>query len=98
MWTDLFINAICDGNDLYDELYSETAHVYLDVDDVVQSVGTEFLVQSTSPIVGFTNSIDFVDLITHISNFQQPSYGVIIGSSVTGQLEFLFKPLAFVPL
>ena len=75
-----------------------TVRQLFDVDDVVQSVGTEFLVQSTSPIVGFTNSIDFVDLITHISNFQQPSYGVIIGSSVTGQLEFLFKPLAFVPL
>ncbi|PFX25190.1 Retrovirus-related Pol polyprotein from transposon 17.6 [Stylophora pistillata] len=37
MWTTLFVNANCDGNDLYDELYGETA-VYLDIEDVARSL------------------------------------------------------------
>jgi len=37
LWASSFISAICDGNDMYDEVYCDTA-VYLDV-DVVLSVG-----------------------------------------------------------
>ena len=78
LWTSLFVNAICDGNDLYDEQYGDTA-VYLDVEDVVQSVGTESNVQSISASVGFTNVHVFADLAAHVSNVQQPCYGVLIG-------------------
>ena len=38
LWASSFISAICDGNDMYDEVCGDTA-VYLDVEDVVQSVG-----------------------------------------------------------
>lgn len=78
LWASSFISAICDGNDMYDEVYSDTA-VYLDVEDVVQSVGTECNVESVSAIFGFTDANDFADLAAHISNVQQPSYGVLIG-------------------
>lgn len=78
LWTSLFVNAICDGNDLYDEQYGDTA-VYLDVEDVVQSVGTDCNVQSISASVGFTNVHGFADLAAHVSNVQQPCYGVLIG-------------------
>lgn len=77
LWASSFINAICDGNDMYDELYGDTA-VYLDVEDVVQSVGTECNIESVSAIFGFTDANDFADLAAHISNVQQPSYGVLI--------------------
>ena len=43
VWVDLFTNAICDGNKLYDELYCDAA-VYLDVEDVVDAVGGIYLV------------------------------------------------------
>ena len=33
----LFVNAICDGNAVYDEFYSDTA-VYLDVENVINAV------------------------------------------------------------
>ena len=78
LWTSLFVNAICDGNDLYDEQYGDTA-VYLDAEDVVQSVGTECNVESISASVGFTNVHGFADLTAHVSNVQQPCYGVLIG-------------------
>ena len=78
LWASSFISAICDGNDMYDEVYGDTA-VYLDVEDVVQSVGTECNVQSISAVFGFTDANDFADLAAHISNVQQPSYGVLIG-------------------
>ena len=55
MWTTLFVNAVCDGNDLYDELHGGTA-VYLDVEDVAQSLDTDCNVQSVSAIFGFTNA------------------------------------------
>ena len=45
LWTSLFANAICDGNEMYDEVYGATA-VYLDAEDVAQSLGTECNVQS----------------------------------------------------
>ncbi|XP_022791348.1 uncharacterized protein LOC111330708 [Stylophora pistillata] len=77
MWTTLFVNANCDGNDLYDELYGETA-VYLDIEDVARSLGTDCNVESISALFSFTNANDFADLILHISKVQQPSYGVII--------------------
>ena len=38
VWFSSFVNAICDGNEVYDELYCNTA-VYLDVEDVVNAVG-----------------------------------------------------------
>ena len=44
IWVDTFINGICDGNAVYDdELYSDIA-VYLDVEDVVNTVGNDFYV------------------------------------------------------
>ena len=66
-------------HDIYDELYGDT-DVYLDVEDAVQSVGTEFNVESVSAIFGYTNANDYADLAAlHLSNVQQPSYGVLIG-------------------
>ena len=50
--------------------------VYLNVEDVVQSVGTEFNVESVSALFEFTNANDYADLAAHLSNVQQPSYGV----------------------
>ena len=75
LWIHSLINAICDGNDVYDELYGDTA-VYLDVEDVVQSVGTDFNVESVSAIFGFTDAN--ADLVAHLSSVQQPSYGILI--------------------
>lgn len=42
LWISLFVNAFCDGNDFYDEGYGDTA-VYLDVEGVAQSVGTDVM-------------------------------------------------------
>ena len=64
LWIHSLINAICDGNDMYDELYGDTA-IYLDVEDVVQSVGTEFNVESVSALFGFTNANDYAYLSAH---------------------------------
>ena len=47
---------------MYDELYSDTA-VYLDVEDVVNVVGTEFHVQSANQMVGFTSADEYSDLV-----------------------------------
>ena len=68
-------------HDTYDELYGDTyTAVYLDVEDAVQSVGTEFNVESVSAFFGDTNANDYADLAAlHLSNVQQPSYGVLIG-------------------
>jgi len=77
IWTALFVNAICDGNELYDALFGDSA-VYLDVEDVAQSLGSDCKVESISAIFGFTNANDVADLVLHVSNVQQPSYGVII--------------------
>ena len=63
---------------MYDEFYGAAA-VYLDAEDVAQSLGTECNVQSVSAIFGFTNANNFADLILHVSNVQQPSYGVLTG-------------------
>ena len=65
LWTSFFVNAICDGNDLYDEVYGDTA-VYLDVEDVVQSVGTDCNVQFISASFGFHNANNFADLAAHV--------------------------------
>ena len=62
VWVDTFVNSICDGNAVYDELYSDTA-VYLDVEDVVNVVGTEFHVQSANQMVGFTSADEYSDLV-----------------------------------
>ena len=78
LWTSLFINAICDGNEMYDKVYGATA-VYLDAEDVAQSLGTDCNVQSVSAVFGFTNANNFADLVLHVSNIQQPSYGVLTG-------------------
>ena len=45
IWTHSFINAICEGNALYDEIYADTA-VFLNVEDVVNDAGTECCIQS----------------------------------------------------
>jgi len=82
VWADSFVNAICDGNAVYDELYSDTA-VYLDVEDVVNAVGNDFHVQSANQMVGFTSASDYSDLVDHIIGEVHSStvdhYGVIIG-------------------
>ena len=51
VWVDLFTNAICDGNELYDELYCDAA-VYLDVEDVVDAVGGIFGIESADQLIG----------------------------------------------
>ena len=55
------------------------AAVYLDVEDVVQSVGTECNLQSVSSMFSFADANDFADLAAYIRNVQQPSSGVLIG-------------------
>ena len=82
VWVDSFVNAICDGNALYDELYGDTA-VYLDVDDVVNDLGQECHVQSANQMVGFTSAHEYCDLVDQISSAMHAStstlYGVLIG-------------------
>ena len=41
IWVNSMVNAICDGNEVYDELYCDTA-VLLDVEDVANAVGFLF--------------------------------------------------------
>lgn len=86
VWLNSFINAICDGNEVYDELYGDTA-VYLDVEDVVNAVGDLFSVESADQLVGFTNANEFQDLVGHISGVIHSSnadhYGVIISCNMT---------------
>ena len=55
MWFNSFVNTICDGNEVYDELYSNTA-VYLDVEDVVNAVVDLFSVESADQIFASTNA------------------------------------------
>lgn len=59
---------------MYD-VYVDTA-VYLDIVDVVQSVGTWFNVQS---LIAILDANDVADLAAHTSNAQQPFYKVLIG-------------------
>ena len=86
MWFTSFVNAICDGNEVYDELYSNTA-VYLDVEDVVNAVGDLFSVESADQIFAFTNDNEFQDLVDHINGVIQVShtdhYGVMISQNMT---------------
>ena len=63
---------------MYDELCGDTA-VYLDVEDVVQSLGAECNVQSLSSVFSFTNANNLADLVLHVTNVQQASYGCHIG-------------------
>lgn len=83
IWVNSLVNAICDGNEVYDELYCDTA-VYLDVEDVVNAVGDVFDVQSADQLFGFTNANEFNDLVDHISGVIHSSsadhFGVIIAS------------------
>ncbi|KAL9953963.1 hypothetical protein ACROYT_G041447 [Oculina patagonica] len=86
VWVNSFVNAICDGNEVYDELYSDTA-VYLDVEDVVNAVGDLFSIDSADQLFGFTNANEFQDLIDHINGVIQSTtsdhYGVIIACNMT---------------
>lgn len=59
-------------------MMTSMAAVYLDVEDVVQSVGTECNLQSVISMFSFTDANDFADLAACIRNVQQPSYGVLI--------------------
>ena len=92
VWVNSFVNAICDGNEVYDELYCDTA-VYLDVEDVVNAVGDLFSVESADQLIGFTNANEFQDLVDHINGVIQSTtsdhYGVIIACDMT--VEFLVK-------
>ena len=82
----------CDGNEVYDELYCDTA-VYLDVEDVVNAVGDLFSVESADQLIGFTNANEFQDLIDHINGVIQSTtsdhYGVISACDMT--VGFLVK-------
>ena len=82
-WVDSFINAICDGNEVYDELYCDTA-VFLEVEDVVNAVGDLFSIESADQLMGFTNANDFSELVNHICEVIESSsadhYGVIIAA------------------
>lgn len=87
------MNAICDDNAIYDELYGDTA-VHLDVEDVVNEVGQDFHVQSANQLVGFTSANEYSDLVGHISGAMHSSttdlYGVIIGCNKS--VGLLVKP------
>lgn len=48
VWFNSFVNAICDGNEVCDGVYSNAA-VYLDVEDVLNVVGDLFSVESADP-------------------------------------------------
>ena len=93
VWVESFVNAICDGNAIYDELYGDTA-VHLDVEDVVNEVGQDFHVQSAYQLVGFTSANEYSDLVGHISGAMHSSttdlYGVIIGCNKS--VGLLVKP------
>ena len=86
MWFNSFVNTICDGNEVYDELYSNTA-VYLDVEDVVNAVVDLFSVESADQVSAFTNANEFQDLVDHINGVIQVShtdhYGVMISQNMT---------------
>ena len=58
MWFNSFVNAICDGNEVYDDLHSNTT-VYLDVEDVVTTVGYLFSVESADQIFAFKMLLNF---------------------------------------
>ena len=51
VWVDSFVNAVCDCNALYDELYGDTV-VYLDVEDLGQECHVQS-VQSANQMVGW---------------------------------------------
>ena len=93
VWVDSFVNAICDGNAIYDELYGDST-VYLDVDDVVNDVGHDFHVQSANQLFGFTSANEYSDLVDHISGAMHNSstaiYGVLIGCQKS--VGLLVKP------
>ena len=86
MWFNSFVNTICDGNEVYDELCSNTA-VYLDVENVVNAVVDLFSVESADQIFAFTNANEFQDLVDHINGVIQVShtdhYGVMISQNMT---------------
>ena len=81
---DIWFNSFV--NEVYDELYSNTA-VYLDVEDVVNAVGDLFSVESAEQIFAFTNANEFHDLVDHINGVIQVShtdnYDVMISQNMT---------------
>ena len=94
-----FVHAICDGNEVYDELYNDTA-VYLDVEDVVNVVGDLFNVESADRIFAFTNANELQDLVDHINGVIQAThtdnYGVMISQNMT--VGFWSRAMAFAAL
>ena len=86
MWFNSFVNTIGDGNEVYDELYSNTA-VYLDVEDVVNAVVDLFSVESADQIFASTIANEFQDLVDHINGVIQVShtdhYGVMTSQNMT---------------
>ena len=86
MWFNSFVNTICDGNEVYDELYNNTA-VYLDVEDIVNAVVDLFSVESADQIFASTNANEFQDLVDHINGVIQVShtdhYSVMISQNMT---------------
>ena len=79
---------------------SHNTAVYLDVEDVVYTVGDLFCVESADQIFAFTNANEFQDLVDHIKGVIQVSqidnYGVMISQSMT--VGFWSRAMAFVPL
>ena len=66
VWVDSFVNAVCDCNALYDELYGDTA-VNPVVEGVVNDLEQECHVQSVNQMVGFTSAYEYPDLVDHIN-------------------------------
>jgi len=79
---------------------SHNTAVYLDVEDVVYTVGDLFSGESADQIFAFTNANEIQDLLDHIKGVIQVShidnYGVMIFQSMT--VGFWSRAMAFVPL
>ena len=80
-----FVNAICEDNRIYDDLYSDTA-VCLEVEDVVNAAGNECRVSATGQALYVTDSNNYDALTDYVEQSVTSSnrYGVIIrcGKSV----------------
>ena len=60
-------NAICEGNRLYNDLYGDTS-IYLDVDDVLNSFGNDFNIQSRDQVFYFSNVNGYSSLKDYVQS------------------------------
>ena len=58
VWSNAFVNAICEDNRIYDDLYSDTA-VCLEVENVVNTAGNECRVNATGQVFYFIDSNNY---------------------------------------